>query len=132
MKKFLCLCGLFMMMLMATASEVKFAEYDKDVGIVQQGDNYIIDFSANVINIENPVTVLPYEYQLGNTQDLAFAGLPMIIEAAPCKDFNLDYNQYQTVAIEGQGIQNNSPPWQLSEMIYGNDTTGPIDTNFFF
>ena len=132
MKKFLCLCGLFMMMLMATASEVKFAEYDKDVGIVQQDYNYITDFSANVINIENPVTVLSYEQQLVNTQDLAFAGLPMIIEAAPCEEFNNDYNQYQTVAIKGQGTQNNSPPnrWWLSEIIYGDDTTAPINTNF--
>ena len=39
MKKFLCLCGLCMTMLMATASEVKFAEYDNDVGIVQQDYN---------------------------------------------------------------------------------------------
>lgn len=60
MKKFLCLCGLCVMMLMATASEVKFAEYDNDVGIVKQDSNYITDFSANVINIENPVTILSY------------------------------------------------------------------------
>lgn len=90
MKKFLCLCGLCMMMLMATASEVKIAEYDTDVGIVQQDYNYITDFSASVINIENPVTILSYEYQLVNAQDLALAGLPTIIEAAPCEDFNTD------------------------------------------
>ena len=129
MKKFLCLCGLCMAMLMATASEVKFAEYDNDVGIVQQDYNYITDFSASVINIENPATVLSYEYQLVNTQDLALAGLPTIIEATSCKDFNRDYNQYQTVAVEGKDYNENSPPnrWS-SEMIYGNDTSAP--TNF--
>ena len=128
MKKFLCLCGLCMAMLMATASEVKFAEYDNDVGIVQQDYNYITDFSASVINIENPATVLT-EYQLVNTQDLALAGLPTIIEATPCKDFNRDYNQYQTVAVEGKDYNENSPPnrWS-SEMIYGNDTSAL--TNF--
>lgn len=129
MKKFLCLCGLCMAMLMATASEVKFAEYDNDVGIVQQDYNYITtDFSASVINIENPATVLT-EYQLVNTQDLALAGLPTIIEATPCKDFNRDYNQYQTVAVEGKDYNENSPPnrW-ASEMTYGNDTSAP--TNF--
>lgn len=129
MKKFLCLCGLCMVMLMVTASEVKFAEYDNDVGIVQKDYNYITDFSASVINIENPATVLSYEYQLVNAQDLALAGLPTIIEATPCKDFNRDYNQYHTVAVEGKDYNENSPPnrWS-SEMIYGNDTSAP--TNF--
>lgn len=129
MKKFLCLCGLCMMMLMATASEVKVAEYDKDVGIVQQ--DYITDFSANVINIENPVTILSYEYQLVNTQDLALAGLPTIIEAAPCQDFNIDYNQYQIVAIKGKDTRDNSPPNRQSiEIFYGNDTSAPTNVNF--
>lgn len=129
MKKFLCLCGLCVMMLMATASEVKFAEYDNDVGIVQQ--DYITDFSANVINIENPVTILSYEYQLVNTQDLALAGLPTIIEAAPCQDFNIDYNQYQTVAIKGKDTRDNSPPNRQSiEIFYGNDTSAPTNVNF--
>lgn len=129
MKKFLCLCGLCMMMLMATASEVKFAEYDNDVGIVQQ--DYITDFSASVINIENPVTILSYEYQLVNTQDLALAGCPTIIEATPCKDFNTDYNQYQTVAIKGKDTRDNSPPNRQSiEIIYGNDTSAPTNVNF--
>jgi hypothetical protein len=115
-------------MLMATASEVKSAEYDNDVGIVQQDYNYITDFSASVINIENPATVLT-EYQLVNTQDLALAGLPTIIEATPCKDFNCDYNQCQTVAVEGKDYNENSLPnrW-LSEMIYGNDTSAPTKT----
>ena len=131
MKKFLCLCGLCMAMLMATASEVKFAEYDNDVGIVQQDYNYIIDFSASVINIENPATVLSYEDQLVNTQDLALAGLPTIIEATYCKDFNCDYNQYQTVAVEGKYYNENSPPnRQSSENSYGNDTNAPTNTNF--
>lgn len=129
MKKFLCLCGLCMMMLMATASEVKVAEYDNDVGIVQQ--DYITDFSANVINIENPVTILSYEYQLVNTQDLALAGLPTIIEATPCQDFNIDYNQYQTVAIKGKDTRDNSPPNRQSiEIFYGNDTSAPTNVNF--
>ena len=131
MKKFLCLCGLCMMMLMATASEVKFAEYDTDVGIVQQDYNYITDFSASVINIENPVTILSYEYQLVNTQDLAIAGLPTIIEAVPCQDFNTDYNQYQTVAIKGKDTRDNSPPNRQSiEIFYGNDTSAPTNVNF--
>ena len=131
MKKFLCLCGLCMMMLMATASEVKIAEYDTDVGIVKQDYNYITDFSASVINIENPVTILSYEYQLVNTQDLTLAGLPTIIEAAPCQDFNIDYNQYQTVAIKGKDTRDNSPPNRQSiEIIYGNDTSAPTNVNF--
>lgn len=131
MKKFLCLCGLCVMMLMATASEVKFAEYDNDVGIVQQDYNYITDFSASVINIENPVTILSYEYQLVNTQDLALAGLPTIIEASPCQDFNIDYNQYQTVAIKGKDARDNSPPnRQSNEIFYGNDTSAPTNVNF--
>ena len=131
MKKFLCLCGLCMMMLMAAASEVKFAEYDNDVGLVQQDYNYITDCSASVINIENPVTMLSYEYQLVNTQDLAFAGLPAIIEATHRKDFNTDYNHYQIVAVEGKDYNENSPPnrWS-SEIIYCNDTSAPTNVNF--
>lgn len=128
MKRFLFLCGMLAICMMATATEMKGANFDNDVGIVQQDYNYINDFSASVINIESPATVLT-EYQLVNTQDLALAGLPTIIEATPCKDFNRDYNQYQTVAVEGKDYNENSPPnrWS-SEMIYGNDTSAP--TNF--
>ena len=128
MKRFLFLCGMLAICMMATATEVKGANFDNDVGIVQQDYNYINDFSASVINIESPATVLT-EYQLVNTQDLALAGLPTVIEATPCKDFNRDYNQYQTVAVEGKDYNENSPPnrWS-SEMIYGNDTSAP--TNF--
>lgn len=129
MKRFLFLCGMLAVCLMATATEMKGANFDNDVGIVQQDYNYITDFSASVINIENPATVLSYEYQLVNTQDLALAGLPTIIEATPYEDFNRDYNQYQTVAVDGKDYNENSPPnrWS-SEMIYGNDTSAP--TNF--
>lgn len=128
MKRFLFLCGMLAICMMATATEMKGANFDNDVGIVQQDYNYINDFSASVINIESPATVLT-EYQLVNTQDLALAGLPTIIEATPCKDFNRDYHQYQTVAVEGKDYNENSPPnrW-ASEMIYGNDTSAP--TNF--
>jgi hypothetical protein len=128
MKRFLFLCGMLAICMMATATEMKGANFDNDVGIVQQDYNYINDFSASVINIESPATVLT-EYQLVNTQDLALAGLSTIIEATPCKDFNRDYNQYQTVAVEGKDYNENSPPnrWS-SEMIYGNDTSAP--TNF--
>lgn len=128
MKRFLFLCGMLAICMMATATEMKGANFDNDVGIVQQDYNYINDFSASVINIESPATVLT-EYQLVNTQDLALAGLPTVIEATPCKDFNRDYNQYQTVAVEGKDYNENSPPnrWS-SEMIYGNDTSAP--TNF--
>ena len=128
MKRFLFLCGMLAICMMATATEMKGVNFDNDVGIVQQDYNYINDFSASVINIESPATVLT-EYQLVNTQDLALAGLPTVIEATPCKDFNRDYNQYQTVAVEGKDYNENSPPnrWS-SEMIYGNDTSAP--TNF--
>lgn len=128
MKRFLFLCGMLAICMMATATEMKGANFDNDVGIVQQDYNYINDFSASVINIESPATVLT-EYQLVNTQDLALAGLPTVIEATPCKDFNRDYNQYQTVAVEGKDYNENSPPnrWS-SEMIYGNGTSAP--TNF--
>ena len=128
MKRFLFLCGMLTICMMATATEMKGANFDNDVGIVQQDYNYINDFSASVINIESPATVLT-EYQLVNAQDLALAGLPAVIEATPCKDFNRDYNQYQTVAVEGKDYNENSPPnrWS-SEMIYGNDTSAP--TNF--
>ena len=128
MKRFLFLCGMLAICMMATATEMKGANFDNDVGIAQQDYNYINDFSASVINIESPATVLT-EYQLVNTQDLALAGLPTVIEATPCKDFNRDYNQYQTVAVEGKDYNENSPPnrWS-SEMIYGNDTSAP--TNF--
>lgn len=129
MKKFLCLCGLCMAMLMATASEVKFAEYDNDVGIVQQDYNYITDFSASVINIESPATVLSYEYQLVNAPDLALVGLSTIIATTPCDDFNSDYNPYQTVATNGKDYDVNSLPNRWSnKMIYGNDTSAL--TNF--
>ena len=123
MKRFLFLCGMLAICMMATATEMKGANFDNDVGIVQQDYNYINDFSASVINIESPATVLT-EYQLVNTQDLALAGLPAVIEATPCKDFNRDYNQYQTVAVEGNDYNENSPPnrWS-SEMIYGIDTS---------
>ena len=110
MKKFLCLCGLCMAMLMATASEVKFAEYDNDVGIVKQDYNYIIDFSASVINIESPATVLSYEYQLVNAPDLALVGLSTIKATTPCDDFNSDCNSYQTVATNGKDYDVNSLP----------------------
>lgn len=129
MKKFLCLCGLCIAMLMATASEVKFAEYDNDVGIVQQDYNYITDFSASVINIESPATVLSYEYQLVNVPDLALVGLSSILETTPCDDFNRDYNQYQTVAISCECYKVNAPlKWSYEMTIYGNDTSAP--TNF--
>ena len=128
MKRFLFLCGMLAICMMATATEMKGANFDNDVGIVQQDYNYINDFSASVINIESPATILT-EYQLVNTQELALAGLPTVIEATPCKDFNRDYNQYQTVAVEGKDYNENSPPnrWS-SEMIYGNDTSAT--TNF--
>lgn len=128
MKRFLFLLGMLAICMMATATEMKGANFDNDVGIVQQDYNYINDFSASVINIESPATVLT-EYQLVNTQDLALAGLPTVIEATPCKDFNRDYNQYQTVAVEGKDYNENSPPNRCSsEMIYGNDTSAT--TNF--
>ena len=128
MKRFLFLCGMLAICMMATATEMKGANFDNDVGIVQTDYNYTEDFTASVINIESPATVLT-EYQLVNTQDLAIAGLPTTIEATPCKDFNRDYNPYQTVAISCECYNANAPPkWSAEMTIYGNDTSAP--TNF--
>lgn len=66
MKRFLFLCGMLAICMMATATEMKGANFDNDVGIVQQDYNYINDFSASVINIESPAAVMT-EYQLVNT-----------------------------------------------------------------
>jgi hypothetical protein len=128
MKRFLFLCGMLAICLMATATEMKGAIFDNDVGIVQTDYNYTEEISATVVNLVNPATVLPYEYRLVNNQDLAIAGQPTTIEAAPFQDFNRDYKPYQTVATRVNFYDSNAPPKFASMTIYGNDTNAP--TNF--